>query len=225
MKVVTTEMGRVIQVFMPDEVRPPKGLYIPEVVRLISERYGFGVSPNTAQTMQAGAKFQAGRLVSGDKKINIGELVLHNDAISVTTTAHTDEAVFVVQDFMSWAKEAFGIRDQITQKPKIFESHFVVDFDRPVDEHLERFAAMTNELRSSYKELYGYDQAFGFNRITFSVDVASAPAFPLLRTDLWIERRVGTAFSQNRYFSACGLPSDKHLSLLEKFERASQAKK
>lgn len=225
MKLVSIELGRVVQFLVADEIRPTKGIYLAEIIRLVADRYGFGNVPTVPQVGQTGAKFQNGRLVSGDKSVNISELALHNDGIAVSTFLGTDEADFVLQDFWAWSKQAFGFREPSTKRLKIFESHFVVDFDESIEAAFGRFEPITSEMQAALKESYNYDHPVQFNRVTFSVDLASAPPLPGTRTDFWIERRVGVPFSQNRYFSACGLPTEKHLRLLERFERAAKGKK
>jgi len=41
MKLISTELGKVVQLFVLDEIRPLSGLNMPEFIRLIQERYGF----------------------------------------------------------------------------------------------------------------------------------------------------------------------------------------
>lgn len=225
MKLISIEMGRVALPFVADEVRPIKGLYIAEVNRLISERYGFGVIPTVPESITSGAKFQQGRLVAGNRTLNIADFSYFNDGLAITTSLSTDDADFVFEDFWEWSKQAIGRREPITKKAKIFESHLVVEFDFPVDTGIQIFAEVRTELRQSFKEVYNQDHPVEFNRITFSIDPLRAlPTLQGIRAELWLERRAGISFSENRYFSACGLTTDKHLHLLETFEGAVKEK-
>jgi hypothetical protein len=45
MQLISTELGKVVQLFVPDEIRPLSGLNIPDFIRLIQERYGFAKVP------------------------------------------------------------------------------------------------------------------------------------------------------------------------------------
>ena len=226
MKLIAIEMGRVAQAFVPDEVRPAKGVYVAEATRLISERYGFGVVSSVAESIEKGAKFNQGRLVAGNRTVNISELAVYNDGVSVTTTLNTDDAEFVLQDFFAWAKQAFGRRDPITRRVKIYESQLIIDFDSAIDDALQIFSAVGSELQHALKETYNNDRPVEFSRISFSTDpVGALPDFNLIKQELFIERRIGIPYSQNRYFSSCGLTTDSHTRLLEKFEAALKGKK
>lgn len=224
MKILSTEMGRVVQFFAPEEVRPTKGLYLPELVRLVGDRYGLAVLPVVADILKPGgtAIFRQGRLVSGDRTINITELVVHNDAIVVTTELNTSDADFVLQDVWAWAKQALGLREPTTKRLKFYESHLAVEFSAPIDDALVMFENVRKELHGALREIYNQDLPVNFNRITFSVDpiVQVEAQLQLVRTELWIERKTGAPYSQHRYFSACGLPTNIHAHLLEQFEVA-----
>src|SRR5262249_33864561 len=126
MKLIPTELGKVVQLFVPDEIRPLSGLNMPDFIRLIEERYGFAKVPELKQVAECGAKFQTGRLKSGNKTINILELAVFNDGV-VVNSFHTDEAEFVLEDFISWAKKTFNCRDAETEKLRTFESRLVIE--------------------------------------------------------------------------------------------------
>lgn len=226
MKILSTEMGRVIQFFFPEEIRPTKGIYVPELVRLVGERYGFAVLPIVAEMIKPGAtaNFRQGRLVSADRTINILELGIHNDAIAVTTDLNTNDADFVLQDVWAWAKHALGLREPTTQRLKLYESHFVVEFGSSIDDALTIFENVRAELHGALRNVYNQELPVNFNRITFSVDpiIQVEAQLQLVRTELWIERKTGTPYTQNRYFSACGLPTNIHAQLLERFEAATR---
>lgn len=226
MKILSTEMGRVIQFFAPEEVRPTRGLYLPELIRLVGERYGCAVVPTVADLLKPGASaiFRQGRLVSGDRTINIAELGVHNDAIAVTAELNTSDVDFVLQDVWAWAKNALGLREPTTKRLKLYESHLAVEFSSSIDDALMMFENVREGLHGAIRDIYNQDLPVNFNRITFSIDpfVQVQAQLQPVRTELWIERKMGTPYSQNRYFSACGLPTNVHASLLERFEVATR---
>jgi hypothetical protein len=149
---------------------------------------------------------------------------IHNDAIAVTTTQATEDADFVLQDLLNWSRQALGMREQITPFSRIFESHLVVEFDGAVERAFDMYAAVTKGFGSVLQDLYQAEVEPRFSRISFSIE-ATPTITPLVRSEIWIERRAGAPYSQNRYFSACGVQTAQHLHILEAFEGASKQKK
>src|SRR5262249_10607800 len=198
MKLISTELGRVAQQFASDEVRPLGGLNLPEFIRLIHDRYGFVKAPDIKEVGQAGAKFQQGRLTIGNKTINITELAVFSDGV-VVTSFHTDDAEFVLKDLLEWSKGMFGFRDPETEKPRIFESHVVIEFDRPIDAALRVFDPVRQEIAKLVEGTYGVKTPIGYHRIDLSSPMK--PQLEIGRPALAIERRIGFPFEANRFFS------------------------
>jgi hypothetical protein len=217
MKLISTELGRAAQAFVGDEIRPLGGLNLPEFIRLIHDRYGFVKAPDIKDVGQTGAKFQQGRLTIGNKTINITELAVFNDGI-VVTSFHTDDAEFILKDLFDWSKGVFGFRDPETEKPRIFESHIIIEFDRPIDPALRVFDSVRQEIAKSVEDTYGLKVPIGYHRIDLSGPMT--PQLEIGRPSLAIERRIGYPFEANRFFSTSNFRTERHLELLEKFENA-----
>jgi hypothetical protein len=217
MKLISTELGRVAQQYAPDEIRPLGGLNLSEFIRLIQDRYGFVKAPDIKEVGQAGAKFQTGSLIIGNKTTNIAELAVFSDGI-VVTSFHTDDAEFILKDLFDWAKGVFGLRDPETEKPRIFESHIVIEFDRSIDPALRIFDPVRQEIAKSVEDTYGVKTPIGYHRIDLSGPMK--PQLEIGRPSLAIERRIGFPFEANRFFSTSNFRTERHLELLEKFENA-----
>jgi hypothetical protein len=217
MKLIAIELGRAVQLFVPDEIRPLSGLNMPEFIRLIQERYGFAKVPELKEVAQSGAKFQTGRLKSRNKTINISELAVFDDGV-VVGSFHTDEAEFVLGDFISWTKKTFDLRDPETQRPRRFESHLVIEFDRSIDAALHVFDPIRAKIARAVEDSYGIKTAIGNHRIDFSVSMR--PELEIGRPGLVIERRINYALEANRFYSTAGFRTDVHLELLHDLENA-----
>lgn len=214
MKIISTEVGRVTQSFVPDEIRPVNGLNMPEFVRLIQERYGFAKVPTISEIVDLGAKFTTGRLL-GARTVNIAELIVFRDGI-IVTTFNTDDAEFVMNDLISWSEKTFDARSAITIKPRIYLSNIVVEFEKSIDPALKIFDGFKQELQRSINDTYGTNLAVGNYRIDFS-----APPKPLSevgRPFFLIERRDDYPFEANRFYSSAALRTDAHVGLLRRLE-------
>src|SRR5262245_8488258 len=217
MRLISTELGKAVQLFVPDEIRPLSGLNMPEFIRLIPERYGCAKIPELKEVAQLGAKFQTGRLKSRNKTINISELAVFNDGV-VVASFHTDEAEFVLEDFISWTKETFDLRDPETERPRTFESHLVIEFDRSIDAALHVFDPIRAKIARAVEDSYGIKTPIGNHRIDFIAPMK--PTLEIGRPGLVIERRINYALDANRFYSTAGFRTDVHLELLHDLENA-----
>lgn len=216
MKLVSDELGRVVQLFVPDEIAPFGGIYLPELFELISKRFGFVKQSDIADALKIGAKFEIGQLKVGEKKINIKELAIHQDGI-VVDTRNTDDSSIVVDEMFRWGKQTLGLRDLETKRPRRYLSFVVVDFDKPIDNALKGFEAIRRNLSNAYKSTYETDVSYDLYRVSLAVDSQSLP--PQTATEFTIERRINVPHSKNRFFCTAPLPTKSHLVLLEEIER------
>jgi len=217
MKLISRELGKVVQLFVPDEIRPLSGLNMPDFIRLIQERYGFAKVPELKEVAQSGAKFQTGRLKSANKTINISELAVFDDG-AVVNSFHTDEAEFVLEDFISWAKKTFDFRDAETERLRTFESRLVIEFDRSIDAALRVFDPIRAKIAKAVEDSYGVKTPIGNHRIDFSAPMK--PALEIRHPALGIERRISCPLEANRFYSIAGFRTDVHLELLHELENA-----
>src|SRR5437867_1033837 len=113
MKVIGTEVGRVVALMTPEEWRPTK-LSTADAFKAIKERYQFAYAPSLSIPWDAlqkeGFKFNLGRLKVGDKDLPIQELTFYNDGIVINAN-NTDDAEAFLGDIAKWATETVGIRD------------------------------------------------------------------------------------------------------------------
>jgi len=215
MKIISNETGKISQVFVADEIKPIAGTYPPELIRLISERYGFSSSPSVAELAAGKVPFKHGRLIAGNRKINVQSLSLHNDGL-VIAASNTDDAEFVLQDALAWGAEKFGFREPQTPPQTFIENHAVVEFSGSPKSAINTF----EKIRVLYEKLleatYNRKIKAHFSRLGIGADQTEIS--PLMRPDFGIERRIGMPYSADRYFSVAPLRTDAHWDLLQAFD-------
>jgi hypothetical protein len=82
MKLIATEGGRVLDLVPVEEIRPSGGLYIPDVIKKINERYEFASVPqNLAEASKSGAKFEHGKIEIGGAVQVVKELSIYSDGL------------------------------------------------------------------------------------------------------------------------------------------------
>src|SRR6516225_397606 len=217
MNLISTEHGQSLQLFVAEEIRPPSGLYLPDLIRKISERYAFAIGPSNYETvMKEGAKYKDGFFVIEGRTIAIKDLGFFVDGALVVAW-NTDDAEAILNDLIGWVVQNFGVREPRTKLPRKYVSSVVVEFDGELGGALTAFEELQERFGSAIKERYGVTPEINASRIALSADPTKLP--PQTTFEFIIERRVGRPFSQNRYFSTATLPTAAHLDLLRAFER------
>jgi hypothetical protein len=216
MKIVSIEQGRVTDLVPLDEIRPSFGLYVPEFIRAIAERYLFvGFPTDLAAADKSGAKFQHGRFIFKDTPAVIKELGIYSDGL-IVDAFHTDVAESFLNDILEWAKEKFGVRERHTPMRRTFVSSIVFELDKDFEEAFDRLSKLTQLMSSSLELAYGWKYEYNLQRLSFAVDPLQIPH--LRNTHFYIERKVQVSYSANRYWSGAPLTTERHTKLLEAIE-------
>jgi hypothetical protein len=109
------------------------------------------------------------------------------------------------------------LRERVTPVRRTYTNVAIVEFERNVEYGLGKLAAIGNLLAESLHSAYGWDYEYNVHRIAFSVDPLGIPQFR--NTQFFIERRLKSPYSENRYYSGAPMQTEEHLRLLETIER------
>jgi len=216
MKVVTTEGGRILELVPLEELRPPGGLYLPDLIGAIVQRYAFTAAPDLAEATKTGVKFEGGKFIHNGETVAIKELAVYSDGI-ICDAPNTDLAEVVLEDFRKWATAVFKLQEPISLVRRTYTSALVCDFDKLVESGLGKLSRTTELLFRALNDAYGWDYKFNLNRLAFNVDPKDIPH--LRSTNFILERRVQVSYEQNRYFSIAPLTTEAHIKLLETIEQ------
>lgn len=218
MRLINTEIGRVIRLFPVEDIRPPGGLHPPTAMRMLGEKYSFGYTPDPRHTWEEaqrdGLKFQLGKLVHGNRTINVNDFTLYNDGIVATATSTNDADIFL-DDLLAWGKEVFGFRDVSPATSRtLYYSNVIVEFELSPNSLLGNFAVLSDGLLKLLRTTYGLDIPVQLNGVGFHIDRTEAgPAWQTL-SQFTLERRLNQPFSQNRFTSEAPFKTNDHLSFL-----------
>jgi hypothetical protein len=216
MNLIATETGRVLQLIVMEEIRPLSGLYMPTLYQQLAERYAFvGRPQNFAEAITNGAKFQHGRQITPTKTIVIKEIGIFNDGI-IVDCENTDDAEYILEDFINWSLSAFGLRPRKTIIPPVFSSLVAIEFDYDIEHSLGGLRAITSRLSTALNRAYGWEHDIRLLRLGVNADPQAIP--PLRNTQFFIERRLGRPYGENRYQSGAPLRTEEHLGLLTAIE-------
>lgn len=214
MKVLSIEFGQVSWIF--DVSLPNGGLYLPESVPKLLEKYGFVKFPTTDELLaeSTNAAFEHGTY----SKILIRKFAIYNDGLVAESKAGNEAARDFLDDFMDWAKVEFGATVSGVDEPyRIYDSRMIVQMDMDLQAQMKFTSPILEQLQEHMVD-YGlpkedYD-IYGFSLQTDQTSITNKYTSPFR-----VERRIGKAFDKNVYFCAAPLKTNDHESLLRKLER------
>ena len=217
MKIVTIEQGRVLDLVPLDEIRSSFGIYLPELIKRIIERYEFIVGPeNLTKAATEGAKFQHGHFKVKDIDVVIKELSVYNDGI-IIDTFNSNMSDIILDDLLTWTVQTFNTKERISPPNRTYASVVVAEFEREFEPMLGVFVKVGKLLSKALQSAYGWDYEYNLHRIALAVDPTAIP--PLRNTQFFMERRTQSPYSANRYYCGAPLPNDQHIDLLQTIER------
>ncbi len=218
MKVITYEGGRVLDLVPLEEYRPAGGLYLPDFINSIRQRYSFVSATDLAEAMKSGAKFEMGKQVIGGETVAIKELSVYSDGL-ICEAPTTNLADQILDEFVEWATVSFGLSERTTPQRRTYTNAIVCVFDKSLETGLGALGRTCGLLSQAMKDAYGWEHEFNLFRLGFNVDPKTAPN--LRATNFVLERRILTpnTYSENRYYSIAPLPTVAHERLLETIER------
>jgi hypothetical protein len=195
----------------------PKGVDLfPTLSQALINRYKFKKFPpqnSVPDESKEGIKFESGSFVVEEgQRIIIMALTIYADGVIAdtrSTTAHSD--AFLI-DVLSHLSSELGIpsHESIVQEKK-YLSQLFVSTDKSFDSINQKLKTIATYLS---KNVYQGGIRFEFGGMSFWAD--QTDKFP--PPPFSIERVVNVPFSENRYYTAAPLPTDKHLEVLNKLE-------
>ena len=219
MKTIAFEAGQSAQLFISDEVNSSSGVYIPELISAVRERYGFVKTSEPTEVIGASAGFEHGQISLHNRRIVINELSIFNDGV-IAKARDTDDADIILDDVISWLTERYKFTKPQTAIQRRYVSTLIVEFEVPLDNVLRPFNDFMKLLSGTISRALGRDVPVTAHRVSFSVDSRLAP--PPLNTEFIIERRVmAIGNAMNRYFCVAPIQTKEHIQALEEFERVA----
>lgn len=217
MKLIGTELGRVVALMKPEEWRP-RTLSTAEATNQVKERYKFVVSPNLSleEIQKGGLKFASGEFKSKGKVAPIQDLSFYADGIVVTALT-TDDAEACLKDLFGWAHAVAGIADLSNVGRRVFVSNVIVEFDKSVNKLIAQFQEYSRILNKRMQATYKSDLPMELRTLAFHYDQLALP--PWINTTYFsLERRVGHKYEENRFFCEAPFRTIDHLQALESLE-------
>ena len=222
MKVILSLQGTAALHVSGDEVSPERGIAIRDLITYVKTTYQFSVAPqfpaNFPPALMQNIVFQSGVLIVENTKLPLHQLAMLPNGDMVTAQS-TDVADAALDDITKRLDADLGYRySTVTKKERFYQSEIVVQFDDAIDQRISGLRKIEDILSREIK-LPGFLPSL--KRLGFGQgDVTQGITFELVgKSDFLIERRSGSAYSENRYATSAPLPTAEHIRVLEVLER------
>jgi hypothetical protein len=226
MKIVSSLHGISAFRASSDDIAPPNGIVWKDVIAKIATTYKFAgipaIQPGIASQIQH--IFQTGEFESEGEKIAIQSLFLtiNGAAIQALTTEQSD---LVLDNLISLLDESFGFRIRTSSYKRDCASHVVVQFEKSIESCIAILGTVNELVRNALRTVpLG---PFSLKRLAFGKESVGETVTPIQitgldavdRMDFIIERRANHPFSENRYYAAAPISTEKLFGLLGEIEK------
>jgi hypothetical protein len=196
------------------EALNPRGIRLfPDVVPALVREFQFSEYPQSADQMDETAKngiaFRNGKF-DGPKGPIAADFEIHAAGLAVQTKASTQESERILAELAQWGAKNYGLNfDPSMIRKRMYISQLVFHVDKDISKGLGRIGEFSRIL--SGVEIGGKVQPVAPTAVLFRADGNDRNAFTF-------ERRVPSAFDENKYYSLADVPTDVHIDLIQRFE-------
>lgn len=185
----------------------------------VKDKYQFKTAPSVEQLTQNSNgpfSFVYGKFELQGRTIIIDQLLVTYVGILATsvgasTKTNTSDADAFLVDLSGWMQKEYGV-DTETAFPNYYHSIVEVILDHPLGVRFPQLQSLSNVLNTKVAA-YGYKSNFEVSGFSMHYDTAINNQPPYLSA-FSIERRDGSPYSVNKYFSRAPLSTEDHKDVL-----------
>jgi len=230
MKIKNVKLARSIWLFDLQDLNPSGKDIAADVFDWIKDSYDFAVAPDLRAILAApktnptegdnqplpnGAVFERGHFQAReDVFVEISKLTVYNDGIVIDTPSSTMDGDRFAQDLLESAARQFSLAyDEETIRKRIYSSELILRSEislELINPRLAAFGTRVSEVLA--KDSMVQFQIAGLQFWSEPNDAGKHKLFTL-------ERQVGKAFAEGRYYSQAPMQTNEHFRLLEELEK------
>jgi hypothetical protein len=194
-----------------------------ELVTAVKEKYQFIQAPEGNQLNQP-FSFQAGKFRNKDNRtITIEQLVVayvgsRATSIGVSTRTSSDDSESFLDELIAWASETYNLETaEVFSRSYFSQVEFVLP--EPLSHHFDEFRSMAQAITTLVR---GYGQKdcplFEFTGFSINIDAVGHSELSPMPQPFVVDRRAGSPYAENKYFSQAPLRTQDHRAVLEQLE-------
>jgi hypothetical protein len=210
MKLISVQLARMVWSFDASEVNPRGKNIFKDLVPELIQRYEFKGYPQEGGDFKEGLKFTQGTFVnSANDPVTVG-MTVWSDGLGVDAYSSTKDCDEFLDETCKILSGIGYVLDPGIARRKTYLSQVVVRSSKP----LRGLNPGLEEFSKKISSAFGGATTFGFSGIEFYPDQTQV----YKPSTFSFQKRIGDAFSDDRYWSQAPLPTDKHLELLNEME-------
>jgi hypothetical protein len=214
MKLLSVNLARTILLGPMSDLNPRGASTDSILFPFLVNTYKFKKVPSLTEIpdLSKGIKFELGDFdIGGDYPIVVN-LTFYNDGVIADSGSSTNDTDAFLEDMYTKFSELFKMPlGESIIKRRAYLSQLFVSTDKSLELINPKLKLISKYLSESVEEGNNVFQLGGISFWSDQITKVPPPPFTF-------ERAVGVPFSDNRYYSAAPLPTDKHLELLDKLE-------
>jgi hypothetical protein len=217
MKKISVGLARSIWLFDTNELNPAGKAIFPDIMVWLGEKYAFQTFPKSiadVDTEKKGYVFKTGEFQSAVGAITVN-FSFYGDGVVAETWSSTEQGDAFLEDLLHSSAIKYGLPYKPEMvRSKTYISELVVQLDHHLNKLNPKIAGFCKELDKLFAKRNL--PPFEMTGMLFAPDTSAASYKP---PGLQIERKLGTAFTENRFWSRSPFTTSDHLRALEEFEK------
>jgi hypothetical protein len=198
------------------------GLYVPDMVRTLRDRYDFIGLPSSQEQEQIDTTdkplvFTHGKMTHEERGIAVLSLQLFPSGVLVETATSTDDCDVFLDDLLGLASVKDWKSKGFVPPQHLYASQLELTLNLPLEECFLSLSKIGEMIAASFKE-YHFEKVphpFQVHSIGMNID----PTRYSLLCGFRLERRARLAYSESAYFSQAPLRTCHHRAVLEELEK------
>jgi hypothetical protein len=221
MRVLKINIARAIWTFPLGDLNPKGYAFSLELINWLKDRYQFQKYPSSAYDLDtetkslnfAGGKFKITNEESAQEIYIAVGLSVYNDGLVANTESSTGLSEHFLEEVIDATVKEFALVPPRNIRKKLYYSEMDVQLEKPlilVNPKLELIGEKLRNFRPEDPEVH-----FEFSGLSFLPQRDKQTMI----SSFGIERKIGSDWSENRYYSRAPLQTDAHLAVLEELEK------
>lgn len=223
MQVLKILNARSVWLFPISDINPRGKSIGTDLIEWLKNTYRFQKYPSSefdfnteSRTLSfEGGKFKADHDEGGHDAYISVSLAIYNDGLLANTQSSTEAADKFLTEALGAAIQEFGLSNPQTMRRKLYYNEMDVRIDKPLTLLNPKLQTIANRIT----ELRQWDQpttAFEFSGVSFFPEPMSQSSV----ASFALERKIGTDWSENRYYTRAPLKTSDHILMLNEFEQS-----
>ncbi len=217
MQLLSVGLARSVWLFDINELNPTGKSIFPDILVWLGEKYSFQTFPKAIADIDQEKKaylFKSGQFQTDADTISVN-FSIYNDGVVAETWASTDKGDALLEEILRSAASKYGL---VFRPEMVRTKQYVSEVNVRLDHHLNNLNPKIAPFCQMIGGLFVRHNLppFEMTGMIFSPDVSASSYKP---PGLLIERKMGSPFTENRFWSKSPFTTKDHLVALEEFEK------